>query len=141
MIEPSAWLLALLGGVLIGVAATLFLAVTGRVAGISGLLRATVFETGLRLHPALLFVAGLLIAGVLGRWLLPSFFGVAPAPPLSLRMLGGLFLVGVGATLANGCTSGHGICGLSRLSKRSLVAIGVFMLAGALVVSAMSALA
>ncbi len=140
IIEPTAWLQALFGGILIGIAATLYLAVTGRVAGISGLLRAVVFERGPRLGPPLFFVSGLLVAGMLGGLLMPEFFGVAPAAPLSPRMLGGLFLVGLGATLANGCTSGHGICGLSRLSKRSFVAIAVFMLTGALVVAVLAAL-
>jgi uncharacterized protein len=100
----------------------------GRVAGISGIFRG-VFrgrtgDTGWRL----LFLVGLLAGGALVARLLP---GSVTAPPRSLLMtaIAGL-LVGVGVTLGGGCTSGHGVCGISSGSKRSIVATVVFMATG-----------
>lgn len=124
---------ALIGGVLIGTAAALYLLGSGRIAGITGVLTAPAMAL-LRRQPlgaqrlALLFLLGLVLAPL--AWRL-----VAPLPPATLQagplllVLGGL-AVGVGTRLANGCTSGHGVCGLARLSLRSLVNVGVFMAAG-----------
>jgi uncharacterized protein len=120
---------ALAGGVLIGLASVWLLAANGRIAGISGILH------GLFARPPgdrgwrLAFLAGLLVAGFL--WLL--FFPTASAHERSLPALAlaGL-LVGFGTRLGGGCTSGHGVCGLGRLSLRSLVAVCVFMAAGML---------
>ncbi|OYW95844.1 MAG: YeeE/YedE [Pseudomonadales bacterium 32-61-5] len=119
---------ALAGGVLIGLSAGFFAACNGRIAGISGLL-ASLVEKGAegRLEK------GLFILGVLLTPLLWSFFADLPTATfdngwLSL-MLAGL-LVGVGTRYGAGCTSGHGVCGLSRLSPRSLVATLAFMAAG-----------
>ncbi|MEO5831688.1 MAG: YeeE/YedE family protein [Rhodanobacter sp.] len=122
------WLLAALGGILIGVAAVL-LAVLGRIAGISGiagsLLRRGVTDRGWRLA----FVAGLLIAPLL-LWLLHGDSGIgAPQVSLPWMVLAGL-LVGFGTGVGSGCTSGHGVCGIARLSPRSLLATAVFMLFG-----------
>ena len=122
-------LTALSGGILIGLAALLFLLIQGRVAGISGILAGLLApatpDTGWRWR----FIGGLGVGGALGFWLLGL-----PAPELSQvswhwLLVGGL-LVGFGAKLCNGCTSGHGICGIGRLSVRSLVATLLFMLAG-----------
>ena len=122
-------LTALSGGTLIGLAALLFLLIQGRVAGISGILAGLLApatpDTGWRWR----FIGGLGVGGALGFWLLGL-----PAPELSQvswhwLLVGGL-LVGFGAKLGNGCTSGHGICGIGRLSVRSIVAIMIFMLAG-----------
>ena len=122
-------LTALSGGILIGLAALLFLLIQGRVAGISGILAGLLApatpDTGWRWR----FIAGLGVGGALGFWLLGL-----PAPELSQvswhwLLVGGL-LVGFGAKLGNGCTSGHGICGIGRLSVRSIVATLLFMLAG-----------
>lgn len=123
------WLLAALGGILIGVAAVLLLAVLGRIAGISGiagsLLRRGVTDRGWRLA----FVAGLLIAPLL-LWLLHGDSGIgAPQVSLPWMVLAGL-LVGFGTGVGSGCTSGHGVCGIARLSPRSLLATAVFMLFG-----------
>ncbi len=124
--------LALIGGGLIGLSATLWLLVHGRIAGISGILgvflKTPAAEGGLRGW----FLLGLLLAGVLGATLAPEKFAEAPAS-LPLVAAAGL-LVGFGTRLGNGCTSGHGICGMSRLSRRSLAAVFTFMAAGALVV-------
>lgn len=119
---------ALAGGLLIGAAAVGLLALNGRIAGISGivggLLSPRPGEPGWRLA----FVAGLLAAPLLFRLLaqLPPSTVAAPAP---LLVLAGL-LVGLGTRYGSGCTSGHGVCGISRLSPRSLAATAAFMAAG-----------
>lgn len=116
------------GGALIGVAAALFVLLNGRVAGISGviggLFRPAKGEIGWRLA----FVAGLVLAPAL--WLL---FGALPELDVEasegLLVMAGL-VVGISTRYGSGCTSGHGVCGLSRFSLRSLVATGAFMVAG-----------
>lgn len=124
---------ALAGGVLIGAAALLLLLGAGRIAGISGILSGVMLRPWSERGWRLLFVAGLIAGGWLGfTWL------DRPAPQLNLAdwpvlAIAG-FLVGVGARLGNGCTSGHGICGIGRLSVRSIVATLVFMTTGALTV-------
>jgi uncharacterized membrane protein YedE/YeeE len=120
----------LIGGALIGLAATLLYAMLGRIAGVSGIVTAAVehkSERGWRIG----FLFGLILAA--GLWLAAS--GIAPRAgfPLPWLIAAGL-LVGFGTRLGGGCTSGHGICGLSRLSRRSLVAVVVFMGFGALTV-------
>ena len=116
---------ALIGGLLIGVAATLLLWLNGRVAGVSGVIINVIFSKE-RLWPAL-FLAG--IAG--GALLVYALGGAAPVPratfPVWLLALSGVF-VGFGTALARGCTSGHGVCGLGRLSLRSLVATLTFLI-------------
>ncbi|GAB3729231.1 hypothetical protein GCM10028862_07460 [Luteimonas pelagia] len=117
---------ALLGGMLIGGAATLLLWSLGRIAGVSGILNGALEERvgrGWRVA----FLAGLVLAA--GAWFAVS--GAVPRAgfPLPWLVAGGL-LVGFGTRLGSGCTSGHGICGLSRLSPRSMVAVCVFMAAG-----------
>lgn len=119
---------ALAGGALIGLAAALFLLLNGRIAGISGVL-------GGLLRPVRGDVAWR-IAFVLGLAVAPLVYGLSEAPPVAqidasygALVVAGL-LVGVGTRYASGCTSGHGVCGLSRLSPRSLVATACFMAAG-----------
>lgn len=126
-------LTALSGGILIGLAALLFLLVQGRVAGISGILAGLLAPVTSDIGWRWRFIAGLAVGGALGFWLLGL-----PAPDLSQvnwpwLLVGGL-LVGFGAKLGNGCTSGHGICGIGRLSVRSIVATLLFMLAGMITV-------
>jgi uncharacterized membrane protein YedE/YeeE len=124
---------ALVGGLLIGAAAALYLLGSGRIAGITGVLASPLTALAQR-RPlrsqrlALLFVLGLVAAPLLWRLVAPLPAATLQAGPL-LLVAGGL-LVGVGTRLANGCTSGHGVCGLARLSLRSLVNVGVFMAAG-----------
>jgi uncharacterized membrane protein YedE/YeeE len=123
---------ALLGGAMIGLSASLFLLTHGRVAGISGIFAGTFLPGGGVRGPRVGFFVGLLIAGVLLRLLWPSTLTTSPAGFGALAVAG--VLVGFGTRLANGCTSGHGVCGLSRLSKRSMVATITFMLAGIITV-------
>ncbi len=126
MIAPLA------GGALIGLSAGLLRLGTGHIAGISGILRLGVRgpERGWQLA----FLIGLLAAGLVSAW--HSGARVAAGlerSSLPALIVGGL-LVGLGTGLANGCTSGHGICGLARFSRRSLVSVAIFMAAAALTV-------
>lgn len=122
MVELS-WGTALLGGVLIGLSATILLAFNGRIAGISGIVNG-----GIQGNESWrwLFLAGMLLGGILYEYgLAPE---PTPTPPLTAgTMILGGFLVGFGTRLGNGCTSGHGVCGLGRLSVRSLVAVLTFL--------------
>jgi len=127
---------ALLGGAMIGLSAVLLMALNGRIAGISGMTARVVRVptlSGEWIEPAM-FIGGL----VLAPWLYAWSTGRVPSPPatasLPIMVVAGL-LVGVGAVVGSGCTSGHGVCGLARLSPRSLVAVGVFMITAFVVVS------
>ena len=120
---------ALLGGVLIGASATLLLAFTGRIAGISGLVAGAIMEPSRRMNWRWLFLLGLpLGAGIYEWWLAPTPTALTEFAPLAM-VVGGL-LVGFGTRMGNGCTSGHGVCGLGRLSVRSVVAVLTFLGAG-----------
>ncbi|MDC7715310.1 YeeE/YedE thiosulfate transporter family protein [Vogesella sp. LYT5W] len=126
--DPASLLAALAGGVLIGLAAAWMALGLGRIAGISGLLGGLVDGAPDRAM-RVAFVGGLLLAPALYLLLrgeLPAVRMMADTPQL---LLAGL-LVGIGTRFASGCTSGHGVCGLSRLSPRSLVATLSFMGAG-----------
>ncbi|HHO52782.1 MAG TPA: YeeE/YedE family protein [Deltaproteobacteria bacterium] len=120
---------ALLGGALIGTAASIMLYFNGRIAGISGiyggLLRPTPGDTAWRAT----FVGGLLLGGLALALFAPDTIAPPSTRSLLATALAGL-LVGVGVRMGNGCTSGHGVCGLSRFSRRSLVATGSFMATG-----------
>lgn len=130
---------ALAGGALIGLAATLLLWLIGRIAGISGIVAGAMQLHGPERHWRLAFVAGLVVGAGAWFWLAPA--AGAEVPPLReafawpLLVAAGL-LVGIGTRLGSGCTSGHGICGLARLSRRSLVAVVVFMGSAMLTVGA-----
>jgi len=121
---------ALAGGLLIGGSAALLLLAAGRIAGITGIVAGALRVRGNDRAWRLWFLAGLIGAGVvLGRvW--PVAFAGQLARPGWWSAVAGL-LVGFGTRLGNGCTSGHGVCGIGRLSRRSIVATGVFMLTGA----------
>jgi len=121
---------ALAGGALIGTAVSLFLWGTGRVAGISGVLGGLVEPKPGDLRWRLVFLSGLLLAGLLATQLMPERLAFGIDRPLPAMALAGL-LVGFGTRLGNGCTSGHGVCGISRLSVRSLAATATFMATGA----------
>ena len=125
--------LPLLGGALIGLAATTLLAFHGRIAGISGifagLVRPKTGDTGWRVT----FFAGLLTGGLLLLWLHPGAFSAGHPRTWPWLLAAGL-LVGFGTRVGGGCTSGHGVCGLSHRSPRSLVAVVVFVLTGMLTV-------
>jgi uncharacterized protein len=126
---------ALAGGALIGLSASILLLTSGRIAGISGILGGLLLPRRGELGWRLGFLAGLLLAGVLAVGLAPDSLGSSPRPLLLLVAAG--LLVGIGTRLGNGCTSGHGICGVSRLSRRSIVATLVFVGAGMLTVLVM----
>ena len=126
---------ALAGGALIGIAAALFILINGRIAGITGIIgglfRPVMHDAGWRIA----FTAGLIIAPVI--WLL-----FAALPEIKIDASYGLLafagvIVGFGARLGSGCTSGHGVCGISRLSPRSIIATMTFMGAGFLTVFVM----
>ncbi|HEY8377944.1 MAG TPA: YeeE/YedE thiosulfate transporter family protein [Nannocystis sp.] len=122
----------LLGGVLIGVSALLLLALCGRIAGVSGIL-GRIFDPGRGDDRSwrLAFVLGLGLGGAALLFLAPHVLPRAlPGSPLLVGLAG--FLVGLGTRAAGGCTSGHGVCGLGRRSRRSLVAVAVFMVTGVL---------
>jgi len=116
---------ALIGGGLIGFAAAIALVVHGRIAGISGILNRALDPDGGSTTFRIPFLLGLIGTGLVAVVVLPHVFG-APVSRTPTLVVAGL-LVGIGTTLANGCTSGHGVCGIARLSPRSLVAVGVFM--------------
>ncbi|OJT22313.1 YeeE/YedE family protein [Archangium sp. Cb G35] len=132
----SSFLLPLLGGALIGLSASLLLLANGRVAGISGVVGSLLAPVRGDIAWRVLFFGGLLTGGLLLAWLRPGSFAV-PADLSSggalLLVVAGL-LVGFGARLGNGCTSGHGVCGISRGSARSIVATLTFMATGVLTV-------
>lgn len=130
----SAWVNALLGGALIGVAVSVMLFLKGRVTGISGILYRLFARAPGEGAWRWFFVAGLLAGGVLLQLLRPESFGSGQLPADGKVFLAGL-LVGFGTVLGGGCTSGHGICGISRLSPRSMVATLLFMGAGMVTVA------
>jgi uncharacterized membrane protein YedE/YeeE len=125
---------AVLGGVLIGLAATLYWVTNRRVAGVSGMVRGVLTggAPGVR-GESLAFLLGLFSAGAIGA-LFRSAHAAATAQPGAVLLVAGL-LVGFGTNLGGGCTSGHGVCGVARLRVRSLVATAVFLAAGALSVA------
>ena len=127
--------MSLSGGLLIGLAATLFLLFNGRIAGISNLVAGLFTTDRQALYWRLAFLAGLLGGGALLWAVRPELIGTPPANrSLGELALAGL-LVGLGACISNGCTSGHGVCGLGRRSLRSLVATLTFMVTGILTVT------
>lgn len=115
-----------IGGLLIGVSSVLMLALHGRIAGISGIVGGIFDPAKADRSWRIAFLLGLLGGGALMFGLMPTTFGTSPAS-LPVLALAGL-LVGVGTRLGNGCTSGHGVCGMSRLSSRSFTATATFML-------------
>ena len=135
-IAPMDPFVTLGGGLMIGVAAGVLLIFSGRIAGISGIVaRATgISSGGMPLVQAMAFVIGLpLGAFLVGSWVRSPEIAVTNS--VSLLIAAGL-LVGFGTRMGNGCTSGHGVCGVSRLSPRSLVATASFMFTGFAIVAA-----
>jgi uncharacterized membrane protein YedE/YeeE len=124
---------ALAGGALIGLSAALLFLVSGRIAGISGIVSGIFAGSREDAGWRSCFVTGLVAGGlVLRATVADAFAGLTTAPWGVLAVAG--FLVGFGASLGSGCTSGHGVCGVGRLSPRSIAATLVFMAVGALTV-------
>ncbi|EKO3539362.1 YeeE/YedE family protein [Vibrio fluvialis] len=124
---------SLLGGVLLGISATVMLLMNGKIAGISGILTGLLTPKSRDFAWRLLFAVGMVSGGVLGVLAFGSHIPAEFSASSLLLAVAGL-LVGIGTRLGNGCTSGHGICGIGRLSKRSIVATCVFMVVAAVTV-------
>lgn len=124
---------SLAGGMLLGVSATILLLINGKIAGISGIMTGLLTPKSNDFSWRLLFAVGMVSGGILAALLFVDDVVTVYSTSATGLALAGL-LVGVGTRLGNGCTSGHGICGLGRLSKRSMVATGVFMGVAALTV-------
>ncbi|TQR65948.1 YeeE/YedE family protein [Acinetobacter sp. RF15A] len=125
------FLIAFLGGLMLGVSVVGYLYVNGRIAGISGLISQVLNPQTLFKTPALWFMSGLVLT--------PFLYGLFVQPDIELNasplmMIVAGLLVGFGTRLGSGCTSGHGICGISRLSRRSIIATLTFMFAGFVIV-------
>ncbi len=129
----------LLGGLMIGCAAAIMLLGLGRIAGVSGMLARVsgIERTALPWSIAMLFVAGLMV----GAGAFAALAGPVEAsfPPGYGWLIAGGLAVGFGTRLGSGCTSGHGVCGMSRLSPRSLVATATFIIAGIITVAIVNA--
>ena len=121
------FLIAFIGGLILGLSVVGYLYVNGRIAGISGLIGQVLNSKTMFKTPAIWFLSGLIIT--------PFIYGLFVQPEIELNasplmMIVAGLLVGFGTRLGSGCTSGHGICGISRMSKRSIVATMTFMFAG-----------
>lgn len=141
MFEP--FILPLLGGVLIGLAAGGLYLFAGEIAGITGIARvamngprSTIDKGWATRGWAVTFIAGLVAAGLAARLVAGPGLASGIEASTPAMLLGAGLLVGIGTDLGNGCTSGHGVCGLSRFSPRSLAAVGTFMFFAALTVLA-----
>ena len=120
---------ALAGGALIGVSIIILLLFNGRMAGISGIMNGIFISPQNEKTWRFVFLIGLILGAVLFQALSPDVFSARQGYPLWLVAVGG-FLVGIGTRLGSGCTSGHGICGIANLSKRSIFATITFMATG-----------
>ena len=121
------FLIAFIGGLMLGLSVVGYLYVNGRIAGISGLIGQVLNSKTMFKTPAIWFLSGLILT--------PFIYGLFVQPEIELNasplmMIVAGLLVGFGTRLGSGCTSGHGICGISRMSKRSIVATMTFMFAG-----------
>ena len=128
---------ALIGGVLIGISASLLLWLNGKIAGISGIANGALWAKSMNERVwRMLFLVGLIGGGFIYLMLFPNAIHARTGFPLWLVGVAGL-LVGFGTALGSGCTSGHGVCGLGRLSVRSLAATLTFLVAGIVTVFVM----
>ncbi len=124
---------ALLGGALIGLSASLLMLFKGRIAGISGIVHGIFFSKDNGKAWRLVFILGLVFGGYLSFYFLDNPFHTELTFSNSQFIIAGL-LVGIGTKVGNGCTSGHGVCGISRFSMRSIFATLVFIGSGVLTV-------
>ncbi|KFI10955.1 YeeE/YedE family protein [Vibrio coralliilyticus] len=130
--ESFPWL-SLIGGVLLGLSATMLLMINGKVAGISGIVNGVFSPKRNDLFWRLLFLIGMVSGGALSVMVIGIEIPSTESISTFVLVIAGL-LVGFGTRLSNGCTSGHGICGVGRFSFRSIVATAIFMVVAALTV-------
>ena len=122
-------LMPLTGGILIGISASMMLLFSGRIAGVSGIFGGMLFQQGKERAWRLSFITGLIGGGILLYPINAEFFENSSGRGLLAVNIAG-FLVGIGTRIGGGCTSGHGVCGIGRLSVRSIVATVTFVFAG-----------
>lgn len=133
----TSWIYALIGGGVIGLSATLHLLVNGRVTGVSGIYFGLFEQKGTQWLWRMKFVLGLILGGLIGSLFLEDpFVNISGNSPYTIAIAG--LLVGYGTRLGSGCTSGHGVCGISRFSIRSIVATLSFMAAGIATIAILS---
>jgi len=132
MLENIMW--ALLGGMLIGLAATLLMLLNGRIAGISGILSGVFFQTKGDVFWRIAFIVGLLAGGLVAPFIFQRPFVFELNASMPMLLVGG-FLVGFGTRMGSGCTSGHSVCGIARFSWRSISATITFILSAMLTVA------
>ncbi|WP_281629239.1 YeeE/YedE family protein [Vibrio sp. St2] len=130
--ESFPWL-SLIGGVFLGLSATMLLMINGKVAGISGIINGVLSPKRNDLFWRLMFLIGMVAGGALSVIVIGVEIPSTESIPTLILIIAGL-LVGFGTRLGNGCTSGHGICGVGRLSLRSIVATAIFIVVAALTV-------
>ncbi|CAN0007087.1 unnamed protein product [Pylaiella littoralis] len=137
---PDGWVNGAVGGAVLGTTTTIMLAATGKLAGLSGIFDGA-FSKATGQSWKVLFLSGFTVGGIVTGIVYPEGLNQAGAPALSsLRYIVAGLLVGLGTRLGNGCTSGHGLCGLPRLSRRSLVAVLTFLTSGIATASVLAAL-
>jgi len=125
------WIRGLIGGLIIGLAGAVYLLGNGRIMGASGILGGLIDGSGRSTAPErIAFITGVIALPVLLRPLITPITETHLTHDIPVIVIAGL-LVGVGTRVANGCTSGHGVCGISRLSPRGMVATAIYILAGA----------
>ncbi|MGA7655352.1 MAG: YeeE/YedE family protein [Methylocella sp.] len=134
---PLTYLHSLIGGALIGLASALFLLLDGRIAGVCGIIGGGLRPAGENQLRNLVFLFGLFLGPVIYRLGFGGWPVVHFEASLGILAFAGL-LVGFGTRLGSGCTSGHGVCGLARLSRRSIVAVATFLAFGMLTVAVMN---
>ena len=127
-------IMPLTGGILIGIAASMMLLFSGRIAGISGIFGGMIFQQGKERAWRLSFITGLIAGGILLYTINTEFFENSSGRGILAVNIAGL-LVGIGTRIGGGCTSGHGVCGIGRLSVRSIVATVTFVFAGMITVA------
>ncbi len=128
------WVLPLLGGVLIGLAATILLYFNGKIAGVSGILGGALRAPTKENYWRYFFILGLIVGSLFLSFLYPQFFKYEVPGGWTAAIIGGL-IVGYSTRLGSGCTSGHGVCGLARFSKRSWLATVTFMISAMVTVA------
>jgi len=126
-------LMPLTGGILIGIASSMMLLFSGRIAGVSGIFGGMLFQRGKERAWRFSFIIGLIAGGILLYTINTEFFENSSGRGLLAVNIAGL-LVGIGTRIGGGCTSGHGVCGIGRLSVRSIAATFTFVFAGMLTV-------